>query len=122
MYYCMSEKLYPGSLSCLFNARESKKSWRVISGSMLFFDDRRLYGIRKGDSVEEIDLNDGYNSSNYNYDDIEDVDSVPSEILCRENLKRNYYFRWRGEIYFYGGDYFNKSYDGYGGRCERVDL
>lgn len=39
MYYCMSEKLYPGSLSCLFNARESKKSWRVISGSMLFFDD-----------------------------------------------------------------------------------
>lgn len=23
MYYCMSEKLYPGSLSCLFNARES---------------------------------------------------------------------------------------------------
>ena len=97
MYYCMSEKLYPGSLSCLFNARENKKNWKAISGSMLFFDDSRLYGIRKGNKTEEIDRSDGHEA--INYDNIDSLDGVIFECATRERLHRDFFFMWRKQIY-----------------------
>ena len=114
--FYMSTKLWKGSLSSLFNAREDINRWIDISASLLFFSEQRLYGVQKGKKRYEIDNTDGYTS--IRYDDIESVEDVPSEIFAKEGLRRKYYFMWRGRTYYYNGnDWCDPD-----ARCEEVDL
>lgn len=52
--FYMSTKLWKGSLSSLFNAREDINRWVDISASLLFFSEQRLYGVQKGKSVMRL--------------------------------------------------------------------